>query len=81
MIALALFLGAVVAPLAWAVVGWILAWIPIIGAMTAVGLFALVVALWIFLLVAWVLGMVNALRGRQKPLPLVGGWADSLPGG
>jgi uncharacterized membrane protein len=77
---IALILAAVMAPLAWAVVGWILAWVPILGAMAAAGLFALVVALWLFLLAAWIVGMVNALQGRQKPPPLVGRWADNLPG-
>ena len=64
---IALFLAVVVAPLVWAVAGWILTWVPIVGAMTAVGLFALVVALWLFLLVAWVLGMVKRYGVSQSP--------------
>jgi uncharacterized membrane protein len=73
--AIALFVFAIAVPVVWAVVAWILTWIPVIGAMTAVGTFALVMAAWIFAAVTWVYGIVHALRLVLKPLPLVGRWA------
>jgi uncharacterized membrane protein len=73
-----LVVAAIVVPLVWAVVAWILTWIPTFGAMTSVALFALVVAAFLVLLVDWILGMVNALRGKMKPLPMVGAWVDRI---
>ncbi|BAJ62917.1 DUF4870 domain-containing protein [Anaerolinea thermophila] len=65
--------------LGWVVLGFLLAWIPIIGPVLSASLFALVIAAWIFAVVAWVMGMVNATRGLIAPLPLIGRWAEKLP--
>ena len=73
-----LVVAAIVVPLVWAVVAWILTWIPVFGALTAAALFALVVAAFLVLLVDWILGMVNALRGRMVPLPMVGAWVSRI---
>lgn len=75
-IGLFLFLGGTV--VLWAVVAWVLAWIPLM-AVLAVALFALVIASWIFGFIVWVLGLINAVSNRLKPLPGVGNWADRLP--
>jgi hypothetical protein len=75
-IALCLFLIGTV--LLWAVVAWLLAWIPFL-AILGIALFALVIAAWLFGFVALVLGLVNALRNRLAPLPGLGRWADRLP--
>ncbi len=75
---ISLFLTLAVTLLGWIVVGWILAWIPYV-AVISVALFAIVVAAYLFGVVAWILGMVNAARSRTVPLPLFGGFANRLP--
>lgn len=79
--AIGLVIALIAAPIVWAPVAWVLAWIPIIGPMTSAALFALVIAAYLFLFVSWILGMVNALRARMKPLPMVGQRAQALPFG
>lgn len=63
-------------PLGWAVAGWVLLWIPLVGPATAAMLFALVIAAAVALFVAWLLGMANALRGLRRPVWLFGGWGE-----
>jgi uncharacterized membrane protein len=41
-------------------------------------LFALVIVALLFAVFAWLLGMINALRGRQAKLPLAGNMANFL---
>lgn len=59
--ALVLFLANVV----WGIVAKILAFIPILG-WIALGVGYLV------LFVFWVMGLVSAIQGEEKPLPLIG---------
>jgi uncharacterized membrane protein len=75
-IGLAMFLVATTA--GWAVVGWVLAWIPYM-AVLSIALFAIVIAAYLYGIVAWILGLSNALSARQTPLPLFGQWASRLP--
>ncbi len=63
----------------WAVIAWVVAWIPVAGPSLAVSLFALVIAAWIFAVVAWISGMANALNGVVAPLPMIGRWIEGLP--
>ena len=63
----------------WFVLTWLLLAIPIMGPMTAWFAFAVVLAVGIFLIALWFAGMIRALRGDQKPLAIVGGWAAKLP--
>ncbi|MFL5801198.1 MAG: DUF4870 domain-containing protein [Roseiflexaceae bacterium] len=72
---LAIVGAAVAVPLLWAVVAWVAAWIPLAGAVVGLALFALVIAAYIGLAVSWGVGMVFALQGRTRPVPLVGSWA------
>jgi uncharacterized membrane protein len=75
-IGLVLFLiGALVG---WAVAAWVLTWIPYM-AVIAVSLFSLVILAYLYGLVAWVVGMINAFRNRLVPLPIFGQWANRLP--
>ena len=67
-------------PIGWAVISWVLLWIPTAGPLVAAPGFTMVVLIYIFLAVAWVVGMANALRVEQKPLPIIGSWADRLLG-
>ena len=59
-------------PLVWAVVAWVLAWIPLIGGMLGVVLFALVIATYVGVLISWIGGMIYSLKGKVQPLPLFG---------
>jgi uncharacterized membrane protein len=60
------------------VIAWVLAWIPYMGAVAA-ALFTLVIAAYLFGIVAWVLGVINAATKRVVPLPAFGQWASRLP--
>lgn len=73
---LALFLGVIVVPVGWAVIGWLVAQIPVAGPILAVALFALVIAAAIAVVVGWLTGLANALRARFIPIPVFGGWGD-----
>ena len=75
-IGLVLFLIAVLG--VWAVVAWVLAWIPY-AFVFSVALFALVIAAYAYGVVALLLGVRNALRLRFAPLPVFGDWANRLP--
>ncbi len=71
---LAIAIAAVGAPLIWAVIAWSGAWIPVGGPLIGLSLFSLVIAVYLTLAVAWVTGMVFALRGEARLVPLVGAW-------
>lgn len=75
-IGLALFLVGVFA--GWAVVAYLIAIIPVM-AVVSVALFSIVIAAFIFGFVAWIGGMLNALRSQATLLPLIGAWASRLP--
>jgi uncharacterized membrane protein len=74
-----LTMTAIGAPVAWAVVAWIVSWLPLAGPIIAAALFALVILIYIFLAVTWVIGMVYALQAKVKPVPVLGGWAERIP--
>ena|SRR6186997_3429149 len=76
--AIGLVVFLVVILLAWGVVGWLLAWIPYLGILS-IALFALVVSAYLYGIVAWLIGIFNALSDRESPLPLFGRWASRLP--
>lgn len=76
--ALALTLGVLVVPAAWAVGSWIVAWIPLVGPVTAVAGFALVMAAAPTLAIVWLIGLSNALLGKAVPLPMVGAWGEAI---
>jgi len=63
---------AVAAPLIWVVVAWMLAWIPLVGGMLGVVLFALVIAAYVGVLISWIAGMIYSLKGQARPIPLFG---------
>ena len=72
---------ALAAPAAWAIVAWVLTWIPLAGSFVGAILFSLVIAVYVFLGAAWILGMVYALQAKMKPLPIIGGWTERLLAG
>jgi len=75
-IGLFLFLLAVL--LVWAVIAWLLAWIPYL-AILSVALFALVIVAYLYGVMAWIMGLIKALRNQETPLPVFGSWAARLP--
>lgn len=76
--ALALLLIAILAPLLWGVTAWLVTWVPFAGVLLGASLFALVITVYIAILIAWVAGLVNSLRGQIQPVPILGGWGDQL---
>lgn len=63
--------------LGWAVIAWLSGWIPyafILGN----ALFALVIVAYVFGLFAWIIGVVNAARGRVALLPIFGRAANRV---
>jgi uncharacterized membrane protein len=76
--AIGLVVFLIVTVIVWAVVGWLLAWIPYLNVLS-IALFALVVGVYLYAIVAWLIGIFNALSDRESPLPLFGQWASRLP--
>ncbi len=62
----------------WVAAGWLLAWIPYMVTLS-IALFTIVIVAYLYGVVAWILGLSNALRARLAPLPLFGQWANRLP--
>lgn len=60
------------APAAWALFSWLVVFLPF-GGLVAAYVFALVVAVYLAVAVAWVAGIVNVLRARRAPVPFFGG--------
>ena len=73
---LTLVLGFVV----WAVGGFIIGMIPIVGPIVALALFALVIALAIFLALNWVYSLVMAARGLEREIPFANRLASRVFG-
>lgn len=73
-----LFLFLIVVFVVWAVVAWIIAWIPYAAALSMAS-FTMVILAFIFGIIAWLLGVVNALGNKAKPLPIFGQRANNLP--
>jgi uncharacterized membrane protein len=76
--AIGLFLFLIAVIVGWAAIGWVLAWIPYLG-VVSIALFTIVIAAYLFGVVAWVLGLIHALRGRETLLPGFGQRANRLP--
>jgi uncharacterized membrane protein len=62
----------IAAPLIWAMIAWLLAWIPVVGGMLGVILFALVIAIYMGIAISWIAGMIYSLKGQVRPMPLFG---------
>ncbi len=76
--AIALLFVLAIAFAGWAIAAWAVAWIPY-GFVFSMALFALVIAAGLGIGVAWIIGMLNALRGRKVPAPFAGGIARRAP--
>jgi uncharacterized membrane protein len=73
-----LFLFLIATLAGWGVVAWIVAWVPYL-AVLSIALFAIVIVAYFYGVLAWILGLINALRNRLTPLPGFGRWANRLP--
>lgn len=71
--ALILPLVAVGAVLLWAVLSWILTWIPY-GGVAAVLLFGLVIGVYLGLILSWMSGIINVLKAESSPILFFGAW-------
>lgn len=76
--ALALTLGVLFVPALWAVAGWGVAWIPLVGPVLTIASFSIVIAAIPTFIIVWIMGMLHALRGQTMPLPLVGAWGEAI---
>ena len=76
---LGLTLVAIGAFVIWLLGSWIISLIPLVGPLIAATTFSQVILAYIFLGVAWIIGMVTALQAKMQPLPLVGKWAERIP--
>jgi uncharacterized membrane protein len=77
---LAIVLTALIVPLIWGAVAWILVWLPF-GFLLAMALFSLVIAAYIYLVGLWLLGIVYVSQNKIHSLPVIGSWAKRLPFG
>ena len=68
---LAIVLALLLAPAAWFLFSWLVALLPF-GGVIAACVFALVIAVYLAVVVAWVAGIVNVLRARRAPVPFFG---------
>lgn len=75
--AIGLFLFLLAALIGWAVIAWVLAWVPLLATLS-IGLFMMVILAYAFGCIAWLIGLVHAYRYQMTPLPWVGKWADQL---
>jgi uncharacterized membrane protein len=62
----------------WFLVLWVLSWLPF-GVIFGVGLFTLVISAFVFGVFVWVMGIVDALNGRARYLPIFGRMASRIP--
>jgi uncharacterized membrane protein len=76
--ALIIAIVAILAPIAWFVVTWLLSFLPY-GFALGVALFALVIALYLFLIYTAIAGIAYVSQTKIKPLPLIGSWGERLP--
>ena len=76
--AIGLYLYLAAAFAAWAIVAWLLAWIPL-AVILSVALFTLVIVAYLAGFAALIMGVNNALRGKLAYLPIFGRMANNLP--
>ena len=76
--AVGLVLFLIVVMVVWAVITWVLSWLPY-GFLVGNALFALVVVSFIYGVIALIIGIVSAGRGKTTLLPVFGRRAIRLP--
>ncbi len=68
---LLIVLALILAPVAWFLFSWLVVFLPF-GGVIAAYIFALVIAVYLAVVVAWLAGIVNALRAKRAPVPFFG---------
>lgn len=68
---LLLVLAIILVPVIWFIFSWLVVFLPF-GGVLAAYVFALVIAAYLAVFVAWVAGIVNALRAKRSPVPFFG---------
>ncbi len=63
---------AIVGPVVWALCAYPISFVPFIGPILASASFALVIALFMALVIAWITGMIFALRAQPRFIPFFG---------
>jgi uncharacterized membrane protein len=66
-----LVVAAVGTTVGWAVIAWLISWIPF-GAILAAASFSLVIAIYGLIAIDWIIGMVYAWQAKTKPVPVLG---------
>ena len=66
---IATVLALIMSFLLWAVLGYLIGLVPIMGPIISISLFSLVVAMLIFLAINWIISLALALRGRERTIP------------
>ncbi len=66
---IATVLAMIMSFLVWAVLGYAIGIVPIIGPIVSISLFSLVVAMLIFLAINWLANLIMALRGQERAIP------------
>ena len=67
---IATVLALILSFLVWAVVGYVIGLVPILGPIVSISLFSLVVAMLIFLAVNWIINLIVALSGLERAIPI-----------
>jgi len=60
-----------IASIIWSFLSFVLGLVPIIG-------WIIYLLGWLFLFILTVIGIINALQGKEQPLPLIGKYAEKL---
>lgn len=68
---IALVVAAVGTIIGWAVIAWLISWIPF-GAILGAASFSLVIAVYVLIVIDWIIGMVYAWQAKTKPVPVLG---------
>lgn len=76
--ALGLLLIALITPIIWVLASLLVAWLPFVGPPLAASMFALVIAVYLAVVVAWVAGLVNGTQGRMQAMPIIGMWGEQI---
>lgn len=76
---LALVAGALLAPLLWVVVAWLVMWIPRAGGPLGMALFSGVLAAYLVVIFGWLRGLADSLTAQQRAAPFFGGWSRYVP--
>ena len=74
--AIALTVFVILAPILWAIFGWVMLWVPAAGGIIAAATFTIVMMVFFGAFFVWIVGMINAVRERMVPLPIFGGLAE-----